>query len=515
MKVKNFSALSFISATFIILYIVLIKINSYSVFFLDDFSVIFSHPFDWTYFWQNPDHGSLVACLPNKFFSFYLAEFLHQHPQDFLLQFGIYIKCFLFLLIPFGATYFVCNHKNKIFSPVFLFLFLLTFNTLNFNFLELAMSTAFYRITFPIALWVIFWVYFAKFYLNGLTPDRKYILTASCIALLLGNSSETMAFISLVTGLIIFIYDFIKNPQKKYSAKFQNMDLALYFPFVMLFIGFLALITNTEFIHQLNIKQQRYSDVTLIDNLPYIFIFIKEYINCVIIKHIIPIAVILFSAFILEKTNKTEYKKSINFTLSMFAGYIVYFACLFFMGRTHYEGGFWLNHADLQFTLHTGLIIISVILLKNVFCEIWQNKNILIKILLVLILTISLTFSVKTFSDTSEKYIDKTEKIRTYMYIYDKMALFYWKKGEEAIVPFAFDFANIAAFLNDKNPPLTQPYRYNEEFHNCYIYSVYHVVPKGYYFTYPQNAMNTYKKNGGVIKNKEANTTHFYRLRNK
>ena len=98
------------------------------------------------------------------------------------------------------------------------------------------------------------------------------------------------------------------------------------------------------------------------------------------------------------------------------------------------------------------------------------------------------------------------------MYIYDKMALFYWKQGQEAIVPFAFDFANISAFLNDKKPPLTSPYRYNEEFHNCYIYSVYNVVPKDYYFTYPKEAMDIYKTNGGIIQNREAKNPHFYRL---
>lgn len=512
MKIFFNSKVQYIFAflTFLVLFFVLLKLNYFSVFFLDDMGVTFGN-----YALIFPDHGSFVAFLPNKFFGYILANYFSLHPQDFLICFGIYVKCLIFLLIPFVVSLwaFYNNKKTVLFSLFFVFTFLLVFNSLRFSLVELAMSTAFYRFTFPILIWSIFWFCFYSHYVNNKKPTMKYIIFMSLLGICLGNSSEVLAIISLISACLIFVFDFVKNSQNSFCGKLKNMEISLYVPFVFILLGFILLITNPSFLVQVQMKRERFPEITFFNTLPHFFVFLKEYYLKVMCKHALPIVVILMNMLTLFVFQKTEYKKFIYFIFSMFAGILIFFFLLFFAGETHYEGGFWLKHNDLQFVLHLCLIIIAIIPLRIIFEEIKPEK--LVKKIVVAIISISFIVNLIYYNFLSEKYYNKLKIIRTNMYLYEKMTFFYWQKGERAILPYDFYFNNMLALIAFNSLCYEYSFSDDDELNIVYMKTLYPDVKyHGYYFTDAKTAFEMFYKNGGKISKKEMNLLKFEEINN-
>ncbi|MCR5261641.1 MAG: hypothetical protein K6C94_07355 [Candidatus Gastranaerophilales bacterium] len=516
---KTIFSLSLLIVTFIALFIFLIKINSQAVFFLDDMNIVFVSPYNWDVFWRVPDHGSYTAYFPNKIIGFYLARFFKLHPQDFLLNCGIYVKSLLFLLIPFFSALFCAKKhiKKPVFCLIFVFLFILIFNSLRFSLVELAMSTAFYRFTFPILLWTVFLFYFYGYSSNNLKPDKKFLIISGILGFLLGNSSELLAAITFLVFLVMFLSEICFNPQKNLSEILKNPENKIYIPLIFVFLGFIMLISNEGFLLQLVIKHDRFPNVTVLNTLPKIFIFLKEYLIFVVWKHILPLLTIFASVFYLLRHKKEESFKPVVFVNAMTFGILAAYFLMFFAGQTHYDGDFWIVHNDLQFILHCCLLIIATVAVGLVADNIGlfeeQNQSSKsVKVLLGLVL-ISVVINANSFAKLSDKYYEKTSSIRQKMYLYDKMTLFYWNKGERAILPYDFDFSNILGYMAFDKTIRNFSFDEDDEMHKCYMETNYPKVKyHGYLFTEPKTAFEEFKKNGGKISKQEMRDIKFQRL---
>ncbi|MBQ2644365.1 hypothetical protein IJG14_02170 [bacterium] len=513
----------FVFFTFLILYITLIFLNSCASFILDDMGVVISkEPIN--FLWKCPDHGTLFAFFLNKFFGLYLANYFNIHPQDFIIKFGIYVKCFLFLLIPLFSTFwgFINKKETKIFIFFFLFLYFLIFNSLRFSMVELAMSTAFYRLTLPILLWLIFWLYFYKYYINSIKPDKKFFITCCILAFIMGNF-ETESIFSILTFLMLFLYDFCSNPQMSFSKKLKSIEKKYYIPFIFLLIGFIMLITNEGYLLQIDIKFSRYPKVNLF-TLPLIFEFLKEYIYQIIYKHITPILIIFLNLIFLYCSKKYSLRKQAFFVLFLFISILLFYFSLFFAGPTCYFGGFWLKHNDLQFILHLCLIIIAIIPIENVFKiiqeKVYQNNILfkLIKLIAICLIIISFIINVFCYIRISGEYKFKNEILRTNMYLYEKMTIFYWQKGKTAVIPYNFEFSNAKSFVVDDNVlyhNLIREFEYKSDdiFHYGYMRTLYPTLKsKGCICTYPEKAFKQFRENGGIINEKELKDLKFTSL---
>lgn len=507
---KNHYSIPLTVLVFCFCFAVLVWLNRSAVFCMDDLTVVFRNPYDFFHFWNKPDHGSFAACLPNQFLGFYLPDFLNVHPQDFLLSVGVKIRCFLFLILPYcAAELFSLTSKKRDFFPlIFLGFTLLLFNALKFSIVEFAMATAFFRMTVPIILWAVFWFCFSKNCSRKISVSSVIIL--SFVGLLLGNSSETMAFITLVSALVLLIFE-------AFNTSFKKKNLFKYIPFLFVIIGFLFLIFQPEFLYQLELKKQRFPDVTIISTLPLIFVYVKEFFVQIICRHWLSLAVAAAAFSYLAVKNKKGYSKSLVLALSLYVGLISFYFSLFFMGKTHYTGNFWLCHFDLQYIFETCMIVISAIpcglAFRELIFKIRNNRK--AKVGLAAVFLVVALFVGCNFYFVAKNYVEKTATVRKYMYVYDKMTLFWWKKEKTAVVPYLFDFGNVFSFMNGIDLPRKYTFYEDDDFHKCYMQTVYpNTESFGYKFTFPDEAYKLYYENGGVLSEDELSGKIFSKLKN-
>lgn len=488
-------------------------IQSTSVLYLDDFFCSFWRPYEIEKIFSFPDHGSVTTFGLNQLFSFYIPDFLKIHPQTFVQTYGLYFRIFLYLFIPLSCIKAAfLNKKNILMEILFsVLIFMLLFNGINYCINDLGLATGFYRLTFPIVLECILLTCFAKIYINKEKLTFLKILPLCILSFFLGNSSEMITGILFVGMIFVFIAElFLKGFQKT-----KNFDKNFCLIPISFLTGLYFLVTSPDFARQISFRNARFPNGSAaIEMLPD---FITALGQNLFLKHFL-ILFIIFAAisflFFFVKTERAQ--KTAIFASAIAIGWIVFFSGTFVFGKTHYSGGFWVVHPDIQSSLQICLLYAVSLLFGEVFsyfAERFENKTEKITAAILLIVILSATIP---FVSNVKNYRYKMTEIRKAMYLYDKMTLFYWYRGEKATVPFLFSFADIWAFADNQLISIYRRYETDDVFHKCYISSVYK-EPKwqGYIYEKPEKAYKIFKENGGTFTLKELDETNFEKLYDK
>ena len=327
-----------------------------------------------------------------RFFSFYLPKIFALHPSDFKSQYFSLIESSIFICfftIWTSILYDKSQNSDAIKKIGFLHIFVFLFSFL-FFYMQVQHQTMIiflYEGLFRMIIPVFLSIFFIKQLVEKI--EHSDIFNKSkCICLLLTLflcliSNEMICF-SLLAFLSLYFLSLLI--QKKW-----NNDRVLNVGFII--VSFLSiLICKTSFL--------RKSDVGSINadyflNLPPMFSeFWEVFFQKVIVDHLVFYIIILVEIILLLIANN---KNKINLDiikviLFCFLGFVSFFFALFLLGKTYYNGGYWIEHIELHIMFNFILYAFILFLLKRLLVQFIQIKNILI-----IIFSLLVCFNLKTY----------------------------------------------------------------------------------------------------------------------
>jgi hypothetical protein len=300
--------------------------------------------------------------------------------------------------------------------------------------------------------------------------------------------------------------------------KFKNIKVLgkkIFVVPVCLIWGFLSILSSPDFARQLQLRAERFPNAA--PNINMLPDFIPQLFYQFFARHWLILLLIIVGIYVLSAVIKSDASKKVAIIASSITfSWFFFFVFLFFSGKTYYEGGFWLVHYDIHYSLQTSLLLVVAMIFGQIY-QFLQEKypyswqKIITVSLLALILTSFVPFCLNV-----KYYKFKTTEIRRAMYIYDKMTLFYWYKNKVAKVPYLFAFPDIWAFSQHHNPPFYRDTKYRDVFHECYMATVYKDAENsGYYYLEPQKAYEKFYEEGGILTEEEITKSDFSKLYDK
>ena len=459
-----------------------------------------------------PDHGEYFTSFIANSIVLYIPKILNIHPQNFVDPYGVLIRSAIAVFGCYLMAYFVfINNKNKNFMPFFIiFAFYLTFATFSYDYRIFYIYTAFFRFYFPVIMGFIFWIILYKND-NSINQifDKSFIWQV-IVCFLAGYSSEFVCLFSLIPLLIITIFKFYK----KDLIINKNTILSLAFIF-----GSLLVIAQSYFL--------MYSNNYLTNPSISIKIFLKEYIDFVIIGHSIQLCLTLVLLFILHKIKRIEEKNFIYILSFVVSPYIVTFLLIFCRCYNYDFSHSWLIHGHFHQVFDILLFIVQFFLIGNIINskETKYNKKrtfALFSVILIILFNIGYNYEgfYKYFVD-GRTHHKSNEKMKTY--ITDKLYLYYILKNKPIILDnkFVHDVVGIIppeVFEQDikaANVEDSQWFKYiGFIYPNVVDLSKYDKNNK-IYFIPEEKAMKEFFKNGGSFEEGEIEKADFNRLYNK
>ena len=448
----------------------------------------------------------LMYCIPN----FFKLDF-----NEWALTLGTLLKSFVMTFIMYSyISFFQLRRINKtifisscciIYSLLFIF-----FKGLNFP--NLTIYTAFFRFTLTTSI-TIFFLYklYEYLYKRQCKKSPLYIL-----ALIVATSSEQIFPILLACTFVLLLSYCIQKNKDKDTITF----LALIFS--ILIVGSILLINTNGFQTNINFKIQdiHYSPYTLlISNFKeFSYVFYTKMIHNFIPYYLGIIVLIIFNF-------KNKSYTSIVFSISLILGNLAFTYSLILLGKTHYSGGYWIEHPDI-YTILIPLFIVSFIVLFIDFIPTLQEKKqkVLTLLLISTFICISpiLYKSIKTIKNT-------TNSIKIHSYMRDKIRLFYLYKNKTPIMP-TFASSNSWFFLiNEQETPFGKSkltssdmlYKtYYEWIEKDYFKSAYYIKnmetkEEDYIIVSDNDALKIFLENGGNCDELYSGKYNFSLLRNK
>ena len=464
----------------------------------------------------NPNYGhgaGYIGVFLNKIFSFALPATIGIHPQDFMsLQHNI-IKGIFTTIILLSITQFLNFYvRNRNFS-ILLFSFLIGY------FFYFAMGTcvievnySFYRYFFSLLFFSIFWYFIFKNIIKTKTEtSRKKLIIASICGYIVGTSIEISFFASAFLCCLLIGHNLITS--KLFKSLKYNLDKNFYIPSVFLFLG-IFLFTNSEGFK--SVANDRGMNNIHID-----IATLKEFWSTYYQIYFQEMYIYWITFFILLVTSlyfairKNELKNVIFPILLQFSILTVIFSLILCGKNSTFTDGnlFFLQHCNIIFLykmliLYPAIIYASYIL-KNIQIQIDKIEKFLIPIFLIILISLCISkysFFVKMY----DEYIDRYLKIKQSAYICEKMLRFYAIQGKTAIV----DKKMLEAYFINWYFPNTQEINYTDSpIINTYYPRIYRdETIKTTGFQIEENAIETFKQNGGSISDKELKDLNFSHL---
>ena len=337
--------------------------------------------------------------------------------QDWALIGGTTIKALTItlMMLCFLKT-FLNNEINKIYSyALTFFVFMLLFCLFGQNkFADLIIMSGFFRFIIPAAL--LIWTLYLMFKHFTGKKTNLYLLFPVCF--LTAYASEITAGILLVSLFILFFY-------KETEAK--NIKEVLPYMTLLLvgFVGTLCLVCSTGFNYHITNKlgTQPVTIFVIYENLSE---FTKVFINSLIVKYI----VFWLIALCLYRFNKRREKYKHNiFAISVLSGVLIFGFSLIIMGKTNYDGGYWIEHKDI-YSVFIPAILYAVTILALPYIKKKMTANWFRNTFVVVFVVFLVSFCY--YSNQLEKEL---YAIKEYTYLRDKIRLFYYYKGQKPIYP--------------------------------------------------------------------------------
>lgn len=472
-------------------------------------------------------HGRFYSELFALIFVRGIPYLIDWNIQDFAVVSQNILKSSIFCWLVFEVSRaFFCwknldNLKKAVlylFSFVTIYLFLMSsFGSFIFETLQF-----FCGYILPIPILLIIWYKLSEYYIKGksLTSfDSKMLIL---LALLVAQSNELVCILLFLLLSFIGIEKLIK---RKRSQEKESYDWVLY-PWVSIVLMCEIIYTHPGFLEIVsNYKSDGIAHNLFSDIFSYLYIYLDKIIveNIFIIVPII-MAIVLLCKYSEDKTERTKVLKYISYS---FMSLFLFFISLFFIGKTchyvyinadNYEP-YWLLYQPFLFSFKVLLYAIGLFLLGYLFKDDSKRK---IKVIVLLFFIVGSFVHIKSALPLLYNDI-YSPKAKETQYLLDKLSVFYFERGETAILP----KENLEHLFTIQKDNEIMPYdlktgKYKNKIYYkqkdgsiwpylLYLDEVYEVdnIEKGMTFTTKEKAIREYIKRGGVLEPEELEELDF------
>ena len=464
--------------------------------------------------YKNFLYGTWVMEFQNLFL-YYIPSLLNINFNDWALSFGTFFKASVITGIIYCfyklGTLNKINNKIIIISCSIIYFLLFIFAKKIF-FVDFIIYSGFFRFTFASLLLLIFFYYFYKFYIK----KENKIFHLIFLAILISSSSEIAFFILLGTTFLALLHSLFEKSRNTKKTYLLSM---IFFAVVT---GTLILVNNNGF--QNNISYKTLCHTTALEILTSSFI---EYTKLFIKKFFIDFAIYYAILIILLILNiKKRNIESVILAIFINISTLVFAYCLIFLGKTHYSGGYWLNHNDI-YTILIPLFIFNIVILLFNFIETENPKIQNYVFISLLIINFSL---LPAFINSVQTLKHSNQNIKAHSYLRDKIRLFYVYRNEEPTVPnfgvlFSFfyliqnkniEFGQSDIEINKDNEKHTfHQWLENHYYKHTYKLENMNNENKDFILVSDKKALKTFKEKGGSYNEIYKGNYHFADLTNK
>ena len=349
--------------------------------------------------------------------------------QTWGLTFGVIFKSFVLLFFPLFAFCFYLSKKLSGFLSLSLSLisFFLLFSLYSkTQYVDFIIYTGFFRFIIPalllfIALYFMYELYFGK----KVNSAFMFLLAYLC-----AFSSEVTAGILLPFACLLLFFRIIRRELEDY----KNISLLPLSSFLFgLFGGTFKLLSTEGFREHFipKLGEMHISFPLILQNLPdFLGVMAVSMFKDYYYIWLLIIVLIIYNI-------RHQQKKNNIFALSILFGVFVFAFSLIIMGKTNYEGDFWLVHNDIH-AVFIPCFIFALMVLSSELIVKTQNKPLFKPVLCFVFLLSFLLFSFFGY-----RLHQRLSVIKDYTYLRDKMVLFYSYKGQRPILPISAFIYNI------------------------------------------------------------------------
>jgi hypothetical protein len=228
--------------------------------------------------------------------------------------------------------------------------------------------------------------------------------------------------------------------------------------------------------------------INFIDKLAFIPEFLKLYYEKIILNYwiVYTTIIILFILNFIKNIKERNGLEKILYPLFPILGILIFNFLLIFMGKTNYDGNFWLTHIDIHAAI-LPIFALSIVLSSFQFFTRYfiQKRKICSIIIMFSIICLSFPF----YQDV-EKFQNIKENVRKFIYLKDKIRLFYEYKGEKPIMP--LQISKFEIIFETFNPEIIDIDNFSKQINDNAIDSVKIRVEEEEYYksTYNKNVIN-------------------------
>ena len=427
-----------------------------------------------------------------------------------------------FIIYLFGKCF---SYKNKYLNSYNLIIYIISIFVLISlmsacnNYLIFETMQFFCGYIIPLVFFIPLWLKISDYYLcwGGVnTLSKKDILKLCILAFLTGMGNEIFAGVTSILLFLLFLENIlkIKNNNEKINS---YVYLPLIFCLISVFfsskaVGTQALIDNWG--------------ITWYFNINSILIFLKILIKIVFIKNLFLWLPSVIGLIILKFSNIENKNKIIRYIIYTYLGLLFFYISLYFLGETYpyyidkedeyyMFPRFWFLYSMLLLNLRF-ILYISLLYITGNIINLKLNKELKITLILAIIFSL-LSFIFHSYDNVNFSDVNKKRNI----YITDKMAVFYFKQGKNAILP--AETANDIISAGDGDFPFDLIFgKYENKIYYENEYPIYFKYLKqcylgmseipdksGIIFKPTEEAMNDFYNNGGILEPEELTDLNF------
>ncbi len=368
--------------------------------------------------YKNFYYGSWVMEMQNLIF-YYIPYTLGINLQDWALNTAGIFKSFVMTGIVYCYLKLAELHINsKIinYCMVFIIYFAVLYYIQKALMADIIILEGFIRFILPCALTLCFLYKLYKTVLYKIQPD---ILLYIC-AFICSSASEISAFICIITVLNLIIGDVLLKINR------QLIKQKIYI-LAVLILGMIFLACSSGFL--LHFTDKYNSGTGEVIN---IFHNIKPFNQLFYKKLILDFRFLYIILFVLiGLTYKKTSKMQILFPLYIVLSCLLFCYSLITIGYCEYDNNFWLNHSDIYSIIVPLMYFACFISFCNYLSQVRDNKINIINYIIV----IAAILIVPQMINTSQLIHYRLLNTRNFVYLRDKITLFYAYENKTVIIP--------------------------------------------------------------------------------
>ena len=459
------------------------------------------------------DHGVYIITAINRLLSYIIPTHLGFHVNDWCFIFRRWFCSVIVVFIAYllSSVAFFKIRKNILQPLLFLTNYFCILYVLSMvYFWPIECMTGFGRFIIAYLIFVLFWFY----YINLLTKQNseiniKTICSVFLFSIIVGNLSETIAFVSFIAIFLLLIYNIF------FEKKIISNKLIIV-PLIGVFIGGMLILLNPEYVSKsIMVHSGNISFTTIINSSKQYKSFFIVYFQEIILKHWICYLFIIFSIIISflmkllkEKQDRILFLCALFLLIGVMCFYLTFIISKGDMGANNVSeifndysiveyNNFWLSHHDFIVVIRLNLIFISMLFFSVPIRHIGNKTTAVISVLVILCNLLFIYFYKDCIINTINKFKSEQKQIKQDLYCIDKI-IFQTHNNNQI-----FLFSSPGSFSHYSK------YDYQRYFKKIYLIDF---DEEKIQFVEKEKALKIYYENGGSLTEEELKNPKFQKL---